>query len=99
VRVVYAPQARRDIDGIAGYIARGNSNRAVSFIAELREKAQSLRDWPERFPVMPRFARQGFRRCHYGRYIIMYRVDPGKISVLRVFHTAQDYESELSTKA
>lgn len=99
MKIVYAPRARRDLNDIALYIARDNPDRAQSFVAELRGKVQGLREWPERFPLIPRWASEGLRRCHHGHYAIVYRADSTRVSIVRIFHTAQDYEPLLDPKA
>lgn len=95
MKVVLAAEAARDLEAIGDYIARDNPARAQSFVAELIEKARALADHPEAFPLVPRYARYGVRRPVHGNYLIFYRVEAERISVLRILHGARDYEALL----
>ncbi len=91
MRVVFTPEAERDLEDIGDYIARDNPARAASFVGELIGRCISLAEYPERFPVFERFAKAGVRRCLHGRYLIFYRPEAGNIQILHIFHSASDY--------
>lgn len=99
MKVALSTAALRDLRQIGDYIAKDNATRSARFTRELRARIRGLGEWPERFPIMPRFAREGFRRCVYGRYAIVYQVGRDRVFVVRVFHTAQDYEALLNPEA
>lgn len=42
MRVIFAPHALRDLEGIGAYIAEDNPARAASFLVELEESAHRI---------------------------------------------------------
>jgi toxin ParE1/3/4 len=98
VRVRLLPGAETDLEAIGDYIARENPRRAVTFIAELREKCMSLSDMPLAFPLVPRYEHYGVRHRVHGSYQIFYLTlgDPiGQIDVLHIIHGARNYATIL----
>ncbi|MBV8912815.1 MAG: type II toxin-antitoxin system RelE/ParE family toxin [Acetobacteraceae bacterium] len=92
MRVVFAREAEADLTEIALFIARGNKPRALCFTRELRQAARQLGDMPRAFPLIPRYEHYGLRRRPYGNYLIFYRVEDDRLTVLHVLHGARDYE-------
>jgi toxin ParE1/3/4 len=92
VRVVFSRAARIDLEQIGDYIARNNPRRALTFVAELRTAALSLREAPYAFPLVPRLERLGVRRRPVGRYLVFYRIDEDVIAIVHILHSARDYE-------
>ena len=84
-------EAERDLEAIGDHIAQGNPARAVTFIEELRAKCLGLADFPERFPLTPRYELQGVRHRVHGNYLIFYRLETDRVVVLHVLHGAMDY--------
>jgi plasmid stabilization system protein ParE len=80
------------LEEIAAFIAKDSPLAAYKFIAYLRAKALSLGDIPHAFPLVPRYERAGIRRRPCGRYLIFYRADEGAVSIVRILHSARDYE-------
>lgn len=92
-------EAERDLEAIGDFIAEDNPDRAISFIRELHARCLSLVEFPERFPLVPRYASLGIRRRVYGNYLIFYRITSDAIIVLHVLHGAQDYTALLDDTA
>jgi toxin ParE1/3/4 len=69
--VAFRPQAIRDLEAIADYIAADNPSRAQSFVQELRERCRLLGDFPE---SARRFRELGedARILPYRNYVILY---------------------------
>lgn len=84
-------EAEADLERIGDYIARDNPPRALTFVGELRAACLGLADFPDRFPLAPRYAAEGIRQRAHGNYLIFYRVDTGSVTVLHVLHGAMDY--------
>lgn len=95
MKVVLTAKALADLEAIADYIAKDNPPRARSFVAELLDKARGLADYPESFPLVPRYEHLGVRRRVHGNYLIFYRIEPERISVIHILHGARDYEAIL----
>lgn len=95
MKVVFALEAKLDLEGIAEFIAAENPARAASFALELDTKARELGDFPHRFPLIPDFVDLGIRRRTHGNYLIVYRVETDRVLVMRVLHAARDYPALL----
>ena len=91
MKVVITTPARLDLDEIAHYIANDSADRAVSFVGELIERCYSLSDFPNAYPLIPRYESYNVRRCVHGHYLIFYRVGPQQVDILRIIHGARDY--------
>ncbi len=95
MKVFISRPAERDLEDIAAFIAKDSPLAAYKFVAFLRAKALSLGDIPHAFPLVPRYERAGIRRRPCGQYLIFYRADGGVVSIVRILHSARDYESLL----
>lgn len=95
MKVVFTDEAREDLKRIGDYIAQDNPSRARSFVAELVEKARQIGAAPQGFAVVPRYAHMNVRRRVHGSYLIFYRADEDRVSILHILHGAQDYEALL----
>ena len=93
--VVFTDGAAVDLERITDYIAQHNPTRAVSFVDELVDCCERLKDAPLSFPLVPRYEHTGVRRRSYGAYLIFYRVGTDSIEVLHILNGARDYEVTL----
>ena len=88
-------EAEQDLERIGDHIAVDNPERAVSFLAELRAKCLGLADFPERFPLVPRYEAHGVRHRVHVNYLIFYRAAADEVVVLHILHGAMDYAALL----
>lgn len=88
-------EAERDLERIGDYIASDNPERALSFVRELRAACMGLAEFPERFPIIHRYADRALRCRVRGHYAIIYRVENDVVTVLHVLHGARDFEQLL----
>lgn len=95
MKVVFTDAAEADLEAIGDAIAKDRQRRAVSFVAELREKCESLAALPEAFPVVRRYRAVQIRRRVHGSYLIFYRVKQDRIVILHVLHGAMNYDEFL----
>lgn len=93
--VDFTAAAEADLEAIADYIARDNPVRALSFVRELVERCLSLAEMPEAFPVVSRYQHHGIRRRVHGRYLIFYRAQGDRITILHILNGAMDVEALL----
>jgi toxin ParE1/3/4 len=84
-------EAEENLERIGDHIAADNPERAVTFLGELRAKCLGLADFPERFPLVPRYEAHGVRHRVHGNYLIFYRVEADAVIVLHILHGAMDY--------
>jgi addiction module RelE/StbE family toxin len=85
-RITWAAEARANLLGIRSYIAHFNPPAAQRLAARLVQAAESLMDFPER----GRRVTSRIRELTIVRpYIIRYRVDEGRVVILRIRHGAR----------
>lgn len=89
----FSRQAERDIEEIGDYIARDNPRRAVTFIAEIRERCGHIVQFPHGAPARPALGR-GVRCVVFGRYLIFYVVRGRMIEIRRVLHGARNITAQ-----
>ena len=93
--VQLSAEAERNLEEIADHIAAENPAGALRFLTQLRGKCLGLAEFPERFPLVPRFERLGVRHRVHGNYLIFYRVETDRVVVLHILHGAMDYTAIL----
>ena len=95
MKVRITKPARADIRQIFEYLEeRAGPRKAREIIAELRERCAGLQRMPERYAALPGF--KGLRRRLYRDYLIVYRIQPGRVEIIRIVHGASDYLELLS---
>jgi len=90
--VVLTDAAEADLEAIADWIARDSPERALSFIAELRQCCETLGQAPLAYSLVPRYEFAGIRRRVHGNYLIFYQIAGETIYILHVLHGARDLE-------
>ena len=90
--VILTGAAEADLEQIGEWIARDNPERAVSFVAEMRDACLGIAQLPQGYTLVQRYTADGIRRRVQGQYLIFYRVADDTIQILRVLHGARDYE-------
>lgn len=89
--VEIVPSAELEITWIRDFIAQDKPQAAAKWASGIRRHIRSLRTLPERYEIIPEAVQQGedYRHVIYGNYRIIYRIDPGRVIVLRVIHAAR----------
>ncbi len=87
--VVVTPEAKRDLAGIADYIAADNPRRAVTFIEELEQRCMVLGKAPHAPRRFPQLGADAYI-LPYRNYIIIYRILATEVSIARILHGARD---------
>ena len=88
-KVIFAPQAGRDLEAIVGYIARNaGAEVAERFGLQLVDKALSLATFPERGRVVPELG-VPFREIIFRSYRIVYRLSQELVEVIRFWHASR----------
>ena len=88
MEVRWLRRALADLDAIAGYIARDNAEAAQSLVVQIRDMSERLAI----YPYMGRASERADVRelLVHRHYLVSYRVRPGRVEILQVWHTAQD---------
>jgi hypothetical protein len=89
--VIFTGEAERDLEEIGDHIAIDDPYVALRFVRALRDRCLALADFPNRFPMVERYAAEGLRRCRHGNYLIFYRVEADRVVIVHVLHGARDY--------
>jgi toxin ParE1/3/4 len=95
MKLVLTDEAREDLADIGNWVARDNPARAVTFIDEIEAYCLRVAAAPLSYPLLPGYESRKLRRAIYGNYLIIYRIDPSAIVMIRILHGARDYESIL----
>lgn len=78
-----------DLDGIAGYIAKDNPARAVSFIREIRAQIGAIGKNPLLYRLRPEIGEDA-RMAFTGQYAILFRVIGDTVRIERVVYGGRD---------
>jgi toxin ParE1/3/4 len=73
---------------------RWGERQASVYVAELRERIKSLREFPLRFPEFGP-ERPGLRRMRCGSHVVFYLVSDEQIEIVRILHERMDFKSRL----
>lgn len=88
-KVIFAPQAGRDLESIVRYIAKhAGTQVAERFGMQLVEKALTLARFPERGRIVPEIG-MPFREIIFRSYRIVYRLSEAWVEVVRFWHAAR----------
>jgi toxin ParE1/3/4 len=90
-KLIWSPAARDDLHDIVIFIARDNSERAMSFGIELISQVNRLQSSPESGRVVPEYHHQLLREIIFRPYRIVYRVNHDRkvCEIARVWHSAR----------
>lgn len=77
------------------YIADDSEANADRFISTVDAKFVSLAAQPHMGRARPELPRENLRSFPVGRYVILYRLLPDGIEVVRVLHGARDFDTSL----
>jgi len=89
-KVIFAPQAGRDLKSITFYIARhSNSGIAKRFGNQLIDRALTLATLPKRGRVVPELSDPNVREIIFRSYSIVYRIRAEYVEVIRFWHAAR----------
>ena len=89
--VALSAEAERNLEEIGDYIAADDPARALRFIEQLRGKCLGLAEFPDRFPLVPRYEGLGIRHRVHGNCLIFYRVETERVVILHILSGAMDY--------
>lgn len=93
MKIYLSEDADSDLLNIHCYIAERNPAAAVSLAHEFEEKLASL----SRFPAIGRDRSnllKGIRSVAAGNYVIFYRIEPERVTIMRVLDGRRDIDSE-----
>ena len=89
MKVRRLPQAVRDVDVIWDRIATDDPTAATRVIENIAAKVARLADFPESGRARPEIGND-VRSLISGKYLILYRIEPDSVDIVRVIHGARD---------
>lgn len=96
MKVVLTQPALFDLEEIADFIGRDDSERADAFVDSLERKCMTLSSHPRRYPLVSGAAHSGLRKLAYRDYLIFYRALTKQVEVVRIVHGARDWAALLA---
>ena len=94
MRLRRLPRAIRDVDDIWHWIAAEDLEAAERWVRRIVEATDRLTEFPKSGAPRPELA-PGARSIVIGRYLVLYRVGPDSIDIMRVVHGARDLRAIL----
>lgn len=87
-RFILRPRAERDIQSVFDWYESQQPTLGDEFLISLRERLETIREFPESAPVLFR----DVRRAVVSRfpYLIFYIVRPTRVAVLAILHQSRD---------
>ena len=90
VKIIWAPSAIKDIDGIAEYIAKDSFTAAKNMVELFFEKAKILEKYPQYGKPVPETKNALVREILVSRYRIIYEVSAEtSVNILTVHHQSR----------
>jgi plasmid stabilization system protein ParE len=87
-------QAEADLEAIADFIAKDNPVRAETFVLELLQRCEALREYPFQGRRVSGLD-SDFRRLAYRGYTVLYRILDDFVAIDRILHGARDIDTLL----
>jgi plasmid stabilization system protein ParE len=100
-KVSWASVAESDLSSIILYVAVESPANALKVLTKIKEKASSLKQFPERGRIVPELQDQGlnlYREIIVSPWRIVYRISGKEVYVLTVFDSRQNAEDVLLKK-
>ena len=86
MRVTLADSAVRDLEDIvAHYVERGVPNVGADLVAEILDRIETLREYPDIGRIVPEFESPRVRELIHPPFRIVYRRDTDTVRVVRVW--------------
>jgi len=91
-QVVWSARALADVDAIASYIAADSPFYAGSVVRRILTLTRTLEQFPFAGRKVPEFDDDKLRELFAYSYRIMYRVEPGEVTIAAVIHGKRSLE-------
>ena len=90
-RLDWTQSALQDLKSICDYIAMDNPNAANNVGAEIIERAEVLKNFPDLGPFYPRKTGNRYREVVFSHYRILYKTSKKKkiVQIVRIWHGAR----------
>ena len=85
MKITWSHEALERLIEIEDYISQGSPARAIQFVEQLIEHAESLSDKPRLGRIVPELANPDMRELIFKKYRIVYRLEKNHITILTIF--------------
>jgi addiction module RelE/StbE family toxin len=85
MKITWTHEALKRLIEIEDYIAEDSQTRAVKFINQIIQKAESLKKHPQKGRIVPEFSIPELRELIYKNYRIVYKIKKESLEILTVF--------------
>jgi toxin ParE1/3/4 len=92
VKVQFTTAADADLEAVGDRIAELSPLRAVSFVRELRRRAEQIQLFPRAGAPRPQWGAD-VRIVVHGKYVIVHRSRDETVQILRIVHGARDLDA------
>jgi len=89
IALFWSPQSLNDLESIRAYIAQDSLVYADLVLRRLAAAVERLRIFPESGRIVPERNDPGIREILERPYRIVYRVLPGQVEIVMVFHASR----------
>jgi toxin ParE1/3/4 len=89
MRLEFSPFVEDDLDAIAGYIARDNPTRALTFLEEIRAELRLVARNPLVYRLQPEIGEEA-RVAVIRQYVVLFRVLEKTVRVERTVYGGRD---------
>jgi len=91
MKVIWTKRASKSLENIFDYIAKNSEKRAFDVVFEIKEHAENLVIFPEKYQLEDYIDKsKNVRRAVIYNYKILYRVKTDAVYIVNIFHTAQN---------
>lgn len=92
--VIWSQPAQADLKHIHDFIAEDSRHYAKKVVQEIKDKVDTLSEFPHIGKVVPEINDPAIRELHLYAYRILYEVKDDHNYVLAVVHTRRDFQPE-----
>lgn len=95
MNLLWSPLALERVQEIAGYIAEDDPNAAKTWVQDLFAAVGQLQDFPNSGRQVPEIKRKTVREMIWRQHRIIYKLQPGQVSILTVIRSRQQFNPTL----
>ncbi len=89
VKLIWSPRATEDLEGICEYIGKDSEYYAKFFAQKIVVIIEKTAEFPEMGRIVPEYNQNNLRERIFRNYRIVYRLKPGIIEIVTIFHGAK----------
>ena len=89
VKLIWSPRAIKDLRGICEYIGKDSKYYAKFFAQRIVAMVEKIPEFPEIGRIVPEYNENNLREKILRNYRIVYRLKPGSVEIVTVFHGAK----------